>query len=394
MVGTEKLVKYSLASADATLASFAYEQGRDLYEMARIAADSGEDSPELARALEGLGATMSVIPGAGNRQRALDHARSALDMYVRLGRPDRAIAVGQQSHTFGGLLGAVDFTRRALELSEEGTMDYGWLLARYAVALHSEDDSRYDQSLELLDKVVQIARNRNSLPLESRALVHRIQRHALHGNYELAKNESARAIESVDQVGDFRDFNRLASHLIPVAMIIGDTEWAEELLALGWRAAQETRMPMIVPNLIAFEMMLAADQGRWPVANDKAEEILERYPAYAAQAEANKGTSALATGRYEEVPEIVNRLSQDAVDGDFERPHMLAVISVLSSVEIGSPDLATALRRIESSIDESFFSRYLNLRPALEALLSLYGNDNLPATEVFEQLKAHPDRYV
>ncbi|HEU0020901.1 MAG TPA: AAA family ATPase, partial [Dehalococcoidia bacterium] len=95
MVGSEKLVRYSLLAGDRALATYAPEEALVHFERALTAKEGQSEDAETAALLFGLGrAQLAVFP----RQRmpeAMANLSRAFDYYVKAGDIDRAVAVAE-----------------------------------------------------------------------------------------------------------------------------------------------------------------------------------------------------------------------------------------------------------------------------------------------------------
>jgi serine/threonine protein kinase/tetratricopeptide (TPR) repeat protein len=306
-LGTEKLVKYSLIAGEKALSEYAYEDAGGHFERARSAMANSPETVQLARATSGLAEVFKVLPGVRQRQRGLDYAREAFDIFARLGDSASAIRVAQQGHALGGLRGGIEFAEKALALVEPGSLDEGWILARYGTALIAE--GRPDDALRALGRALDIGRSQNELKLEARATTHLLQRLCWNNEFGDAAEAAPRAIELM-RAGEATEENeaRIASHLTWVALALGRAGWSEEMVAMFRRAAERMRSPAVIAYSLWWESALAALRGDWEVAQRTLAVLGERVPQNDWLGESTLAWIDLQTGRLDPTSRRLERL--------------------------------------------------------------------------------------
>ena len=117
VLGSERLVRYSLVAGERALAAHGYEEALVHFQRALTAKESQPTDAETAAALFGLGLAQAATIERGEAQPAWDLMQRAFDYYVEAGDVARAVAVAQQPLGIGGLIkGKADVALRALEL--------------------------------------------------------------------------------------------------------------------------------------------------------------------------------------------------------------------------------------------------------------------------------------
>ena len=165
VLGTEKLVRYSIAAGERAIAFYANEEALVHFQRALTAregssssADVGQDvDAETATILFGLGRAQTATFAWAQAQEAVDTLRRAFDAFVDLGDTENAVAAAIHPHGFLGVSsGPADMAARALDLVAPDSLEAGYVLSRYGSAL-SWENKDYEGAQENLDRAVEIA---------------------------------------------------------------------------------------------------------------------------------------------------------------------------------------------------------------------------------------------
>ncbi|HBJ31465.1 MAG TPA: hypothetical protein DDY93_08900, partial [Dehalococcoidia bacterium] len=96
ILGTEKLVKYSVSAGDAALSTWAIEEGRAHFELARNLLTDDTDGRTKAEVLFGYARARSALPSEGEFQRCLDLMAEAYQAFKSVGDYQGAVSVAAQ----------------------------------------------------------------------------------------------------------------------------------------------------------------------------------------------------------------------------------------------------------------------------------------------------------
>ncbi len=393
ILGTEKLVHYSLAAGERALSSLAFEEARSHFEAAWSALAERPENAQMAQALFGLSRTMIMIPSMSARQQALDYNRRAFDIYVKLGDTASAIRAGQQGHTLGGLKGALDLHERALKLTEPDSIDQGWVLARYGVALHSEE-GRFDESMAALGRAREIARRHGDLRLEARSAVHLMQRLVMEERLEDADREGRRAVELALEARDPLNYGRLFTHLIWVPEAQGDTARAQELGAIFLRAAESSRHRWMISNALFFQMRLAGMMGRWQAARDIGPQVGLHDRDRGHFAETLVTAIDYQAGAAEDAADRIAAHISSADESEaagFGNGHLIARLGLQSHQLTGSPAVEEVLEFVtRSERSSSPFKIWRSSVMTIRAMAAVIQRDLEAAETLYGELRDRP----
>ena len=133
VLGTEKLVHYSLAAGERALAIYAYEQAQGHFERALAAREGQPMDGDTAALLFGLGRAQGSIFPLHRLHEAVATVKRAFDYYAEVGDVARAVAVAKFPVVTltGGNVGMTRIIARALDLLPPNSPDAGTLLAQY-----------------------------------------------------------------------------------------------------------------------------------------------------------------------------------------------------------------------------------------------------------------------
>ena len=146
VLGTDRLVHYSLLAGERALAGFAFEEALAQFERGLVSRGiiltGSQPAPDLEAAalLFGLGCAQLATVERQSLSEAVGCLRRAFDYYAEAGEMERAVAVAQHPLPFatGMLKGAAQLVHRALEVVQPGSHDEGRLLSQYTWAVYFE----------------------------------------------------------------------------------------------------------------------------------------------------------------------------------------------------------------------------------------------------------------
>ena len=208
VLGSEKLVRYSLLAGERALTVYGYEEALGHFQRALAAKGDGVESQpaadaETAGILFGLGrAQLATLP-VHQFGDAIASLRRAFDFYAESGDMARAVAVATQNTAFarGGQQAATaELISRALELVPDDSREAAYLLSRYAAVL-GLDQGDYEGAQKAVDRALEIARGQGDSGPELATLAIATAVEAYHLRLQRAVDRSLEAI-ALEQVGD------------------------------------------------------------------------------------------------------------------------------------------------------------------------------------------------
>lgn len=224
VLGPEKLVRYALLAGEKALAAYAYEEALAHFLRGREAKGEGPIDSETADLLFGLGRAQLATLERYRLHEAANTVRPAFDYYVEIGNVPKALAVAEYGATrIVGSSGGVQLLSEALNLVEPDSHQFGNILARYGGALYSEL-ADFLGATKALKHAMAIAQREDDSALEWSVLSSLASIQFSHSNYQESLQNSLRAIELGDRIGQ-----------IQVVGTGGGPHWdaARALLALG-----------------------------------------------------------------------------------------------------------------------------------------------------------------
>jgi len=173
VVGTEKLVRYSLLAGERALSAYAWEEALAYFQRGLTAkgvpltGTQPADDAETAAYLFGLGRAQ----GAANEVReAWANLGRSFDYYVAAGDAARVVAVAEYPLFYvSGLEEPTRFVSQALALVPPESLEAGRLLSRFGLLLNLETGD-YERATEYFTRALAIAQRENNEGLEMRTL--------------------------------------------------------------------------------------------------------------------------------------------------------------------------------------------------------------------------------
>ena len=245
VVGTEKLVRYSLAAGERALNSYAWEEAQAQFERglaAKGVLSVGEDPIPDMQAADSLFGYGRARIGTAQRyevQEAVDILARAFDYYVENGEVAPAVAVASYSVPMGGVrTGMARVIRTALPLVPSNSLEAGRLLSSLGFeAGRVEGD--YEQAAEAFAQALSIARGEGDAALEMKTLASSADVDFWHSKLEQSLNTSLEVIERASRSGNIQIEANARLTATRVLISIGEGERAQvqtsALLELGER---------------------------------------------------------------------------------------------------------------------------------------------------------------
>jgi tetratricopeptide (TPR) repeat protein len=276
LLGTEKLVKYSLLAGERALASCAYEEALAHFQRGLAAKDGKPMDMETAGLLFGLGhaeaALLMIDEAAG-------HLGRAFDFYAQAGDVQRGVAVA--SLQFTGWRGAelmAPVRERALKIVPPESIEAGRLLCAHARYVGLQGRGDYEGSRELCQRALAIARRESDKHLELRTLSIWGNNAALHLREQEVKQTVLQALpllQSVDSPWDESGVRNMAVYML---MEEGDFKEAKVQGAMSLTAAERLRDRERLSSVCCINQQLTETLGDWAAATAFCDRALASWP--------------------------------------------------------------------------------------------------------------------
>ena len=203
MVGTDKLVRYSMVSGQKALDNYAFEEGRAHFELARNLLTDDTDGHTKAEVLFGYAQARSALPSEGDFQRLLDLMSEAYQAFQSVGDYQGAVSVAAKLtiNVIRYSSGADVLLRDSLQHAAENSAERARILALFGDVTYLQAGSEEEAS-QALDESLKLAGHLNDKPVQ--ALVLRVQSEvsSRNLNFDDARSKSDQAINLAAQVGD------------------------------------------------------------------------------------------------------------------------------------------------------------------------------------------------
>lgn len=323
VLGSNKLIEYSLIAGDKALSNYAFEEASEYFELGLTAkgisllgAEKAPDA-ESAELLLGLGRAMA---GTTMRQQEMEISRTlkrAFDYYVEVGESNIAVEIASSGTGSHGN----DLIAIALNLVNPESYEAGKLFSRYITPLRED----YNAAEDAFQRAITIARRDSDPDLEMATLVNGACVSFSHHQYEESLERNNRAIELAQRVNQPVFESHCRYDLMHVLYGLGDlkgaTDNAEAMIPVSERSGNRRWRT----SAIEINENIASIQGDWETAREWADRGLAISPGdpnlLGSRALVEYQTGEIETGcnyldRLQEIAESVNLdYAREAIGG-------------------------------------------------------------------------------
>ena len=274
VLGTEKLVRYSIVAGERALALYAFEEALAHLQRALVAKEGQPPDGETAAIWFGLGRTHVVFAP----QEKLDNLIRAFDYYVDAGDVPQALVVAQTYFIRDtGIRGLAELLFRALDLAPPDSPTAARLLARYGrhLALAQGD---YEGAQEAIERAISIAEREDDPALEMWTLYESMSVESLHLHRQEALKRAPRVIELAQRFGEPVLESNVHWHAFRALAALGDPESARLHADANVRLEERFRSSIRYGTLVSAE--LSRLHGDWEGARSSYDEVLPVGLAY------------------------------------------------------------------------------------------------------------------
>ena len=196
VVGTEKLIEYSIIAGNKALETGAFSRALGYFELAMDASGGQAPSARNAEILAGLGRAQIATLERQNLQRGVSTLRDGFEAYMRSGDVESALSLAEGDvEPVTGVTRVNEFISRALEVAPPDSIHAGRLYARLGDALGTEK-ADYDAARSAFGKAIEIAREKSDRSLEMMTLINAAVVDGHHCDYAEAADKAAQAVEA------------------------------------------------------------------------------------------------------------------------------------------------------------------------------------------------------
>ena len=203
MVGTEKLIEYSVIAGNASLNALALEEGRAHFELALNSLNDGTDAHIKAEVLFGYGKARQAFVTEGEFQYAFDRMKDAYEAFKSIGAFDRAASAASQLNI--NLVrfsrGSDELLRDSVQYSEEGSSTKASILALLGLTEFLYNNVTVEAE-RLLDESIVLSTALDDKPVQAFALSAQSEIRSRNLDLDGAREKAIRALELSKQVGD------------------------------------------------------------------------------------------------------------------------------------------------------------------------------------------------
>ena len=265
LLGTDKMVRYSLVAGEGALLRYGYEEALVHFQRALAAKETEPMDDETAASLFGLGRAHAAFYRA---EEAWDCLRRAFDYYAESTAEARAVEIAEYPIVLRpGDVEVIPVVERALTLVPSESPEAGRLLSRYGFAV-SWEMGDYAEAEEAFRRALAIARREGDVGLETEVLTTASNVDFNNLCWRQCLENGLRAAELARGIGDPRAEAR-ARRLIPLALLaLGEPERAASQLKALSALAERLRNQVWRMEALSIDGELSRLRGDWQAARE------------------------------------------------------------------------------------------------------------------------------
>ncbi|MCI0782372.1 MAG: AAA family ATPase, partial [Chloroflexi bacterium] len=399
VLGTDRLVRYSLLAGDRALANYANEDALAQFErgLNSLGVSLGDTEPaadeQSAELLFGLGRAQATTLQQHEFGKAVVSLTRAFKYYSEVGNLERALAVAEYPiYSSGGQRNGVSvLVSDALRLVPSDSVEAARLLIRYAVAINQEE-SNLGAAGDALRRALAIAQREGDISLEMQAVTSTSLVEIMHFTGMEGRGNVLRAIELAQAVDN--PVVECMAHFAAgwIFANIGDLEATGAHFASALGLAEEHR----VRNWLSYNLwangLTAQFSGDWDTARDYFERCLTIAPldprtlSSLVILDSQVGDPILAEAHLEQVEEMM-RLAVPGPNDEISHPASAVAIAARA---MGWEDRAGMIEDAARTVLTSPFATPIlaNLARVGLGMLSVQKGDWDMANEQYEAIES------
>ena len=285
VLGTEKMVRYSILAGEKALASFGWEEAEGYFQRGLVAKGVPLDGTEPAKDAEeatlffGLGRTRCATSERHRVQEGVDILSRAFDYYETTGDVARAVAVAEHPLPPGrtGRTGPALFVLRALKLVPSDSLQAGRLLSTYGAELGRLEND-YEGAQDAFRRALAIARRGNDISMEVRTLASSANLDYFHLRLPEALETAEQAVELARGQDDPQAAWYPHMDAARALWLMGRSGAAQQHLSAALELAERMRDRSRLAGNLATAARLCLRLGNWRQARDFSDQGLAVAP--------------------------------------------------------------------------------------------------------------------
>ncbi len=275
VLGTEKLVRYSLLAGERALGAYAWEEALTHFQrglaakgVALVGTEPTGDA-ETAALLFGIGRAQVSSLERRRTQEAVDTISRAFDCYEAIGDVPHAVAVAEYVLPTApvGRTGVATLIPRALKLVPPDSLAAGRLLSSYGTEVGRVEND-YEGAQEAFRRALAIARRERDLALEVRTLAASANVDCFHLRFSETLEKAGQAIELARGLGDLQAAWRSHWDSGYVLRSMGQGGAAQRHLSTALELAEKLHDRYRLTLTYSLNANLCSNLGDWQRARD------------------------------------------------------------------------------------------------------------------------------
>ena len=260
MIGSERMVYYSLLAGERALAAYAWEDAQAHFERALAGKQGQAMDAETASIVSRLGHAQVAL---AQHEQASANLQRAFAYYAEVGDVIRGVATVEYPHNQPLLMLMKDTLAQALDIVPAGSLQSARLLCSYGQSVGLRGNG-YEKGRKALEKSLAIARREGDIALEMRVMAASANVDGMHMKWQQSLEKSLRALELSTQVDDdLIDKLRAHSWACQSSFAIGDPKRAGEHSAEMYVIAESLRNVYWLEQALGRRRVLAYLSGDW-----------------------------------------------------------------------------------------------------------------------------------
>ena len=281
VLGTEKLVRYSLLAGERALGSSAHEDALAHFQRGLTGKAGQPMDEEAAALLYGLGRAQAATLERSQLGEAVASLVRSFDYYAETGDVDQAVFVAEYplSSLFGYRTGMAQLIARAVELVPPDSHAAGRLLSHYVRVIGSEEGD-YSAAHEAQERALAIAKREGDMALEMQTLASACSLDILHLHPEKGLEKALRAIELARHI-DAPHAELAARYYAALSLLsMGNPEEARQHATAMLATSDRLRDRFWLAMAFSINMNVYRLEGNWQAARDFGDRGLAVMPSH------------------------------------------------------------------------------------------------------------------
>ncbi|MFQ6028794.1 MAG: LuxR C-terminal-related transcriptional regulator, partial [Dehalococcoidia bacterium] len=388
VLGSEKLVRYSLIAGEQALARHGHEEAATYFRRALVSREGLPKDRETAALWFGLAHAQAAILDESQMQEVVTSLGHAFDYYFAAGDVEKVVAVAEYSiPPLLEPLREAQFIPRALELVSPDSHEAGRLLSIYGNTL-GEDEGNYQDAKEALSQALAIAQREGDPGLEMRTRMALGRLDARWLNLPEALDNLQQAVRLGRQVEDPEAALGASFWLVQVLLGTGRREEAGRQASAMLTTAEGLRHRFWLANGCFCSQLVAQVQGNWAIARRYSDRGLAAEPGEP-DLLSFRVLLEYEQGNFDQGRVYLDRLIE--AGGSYRLAAVLALVGRITGSVESSAQIKSAARATMTS-SSAFPLRTVAARMGLSLLAVQQGNRR-EAEECYAALDS-PDRVM